>query len=89
MVLILTAQIWKQARCHSIGECIKIMVHPENAIEVGDGNPLQYSCLKILQTEALGGLYSLWGHKQSDMTKHTYTHTQTRQYLSAIKRNVL
>ena len=74
------------------------MVHPDNAIGVGNGNPLQYSCLKILQTEVLGGLYSLWDHKQSDMTKHTHTHTRThththththtRQYLSAIKRNV-
>ena len=64
------------------------MVHPDNAIGVGNGNPLQYSCLKILQTEVLGGLYSLWDHKQSDMTKHTHTHahTHTAIFISSKKK---
>ena len=37
----------------------------------GHGNPLQYSCLK--NPHGLRSLvgYSLWGHKEWDMTKHT------------------
>ena len=34
----------------------------------GNGNPLQYSCLRnFMDREAWRG-YSLWGHKESDMT---------------------
>ena len=36
--------------------------------KVGKGNPLQYSCLEIPQTEE-PGLYSPWGPKESDMTE--------------------
>ena len=36
---------------------------------VGNGNPLQYSCMKdSMDRGALAG-YSPWGHKESDMTK--------------------
>ena len=34
----------------------------------GDGNPLQYSCLENTMDRSLAG-YSLWGHKESDMTE--------------------
>ena len=34
----------------------------------GNGNPLQYSCLRIPWTEELGGL-SPWGRKELDMTE--------------------
>ena len=78
MALILTAQIWKQAGCPSTAECINTAVHPDNAIGVGNGSPLQYSCLKIPQTEALRGLWSMGS--QSDMTKHTHTHTHTHTH---------
>ena len=37
----------------------------------GNGNPLQYSCLEIPRTEELVG-YSLWGHKESDMTERLH-----------------
>ena len=30
----------------------------------GNGNPLQYSCLEVWQTEKPDGLYSQWGHKR-------------------------
>ena len=34
----------------------------------GNGNPLQYSCLENPMDRSLAG-YSLWGHKESDMTE--------------------
>ena len=34
----------------------------------GNGNPLQYSCLRIPWTEEPGGLQSM-GHKESDTTQ--------------------
>ena len=38
----------------------------------GNGNPLQYSCLKnLVDKKSLVG-YSLWGHKESDTTEHAY-----------------
>ena len=43
---------------------------------VGNGNPLQYSCLDNSMERSLAG-YSPWGHKESDMTEHTHTHTHT------------
>ena len=36
---------------------------------VGSGYPLQYSCLKSSMTEKPG---RLWGHKESNATKHTH-----------------
>ena len=41
--------------------------------EEGHGNPPQYSCLENTcgQRSLVG--YSLWGHKESDMTEHTHT----------------
>ena len=38
----------------------------------GNGNPLQYSCLKIPCTEEPGGLYSSWDCEESDTTEHTH-----------------
>ena len=39
---------------------------------VGNGNPLQYSCLKISTYRGPWRVFSPWGHKESDMTKHTH-----------------
>ena len=37
--------------------------------EMGNSNPLQYSCLgSPMNGRSLAG-YSLWGHKESDMTE--------------------
>ena len=48
----------------------------------GNGNPLQYSCLKFY-TEEPG--YSPWGPKESDMNERTctrtHTNTNTRVYI--------
>ena len=38
---------------------------------VGNGNPLQYSCLENSMELCRAG-YSPWGHKESDMTEATY-----------------
>ena len=35
----------------------------------GNGKPLQYSCLEN-STDRVA--YSLWGHKELDVTEHTY-----------------
>ena len=35
----------------------------------GHGNPLQYSCLENPHGRKSLVVYSLWGHKESDMTK--------------------
>ena len=35
----------------------------------GHGNPLQYSCLENPHGQKSLVVYSLWGHKESDMTK--------------------
>ena len=41
---------------------------------VGNGNPVQYFCLKIPQTEETGRQQSLESdHKQLDMTEHVHT----------------
>ena len=40
----------------------------ERSPGVGNGNPLQYSCLGNSWTEKPGGLQS-WGHQESDMTE--------------------
>ena len=43
---------------------------------VGNSNPLQNSC----QENSIDGslaIYSLWGCKESDVTKLTHTHTHT------------
>ena len=46
---------------------------------VGNGNLLQYSCLeKSCGQRSLAG-YSIWGHKELDMTEHAYTHTGIQQ----------
>ena len=44
------------------------VIGPERSPGGGQGNPLQYSCLEnpMMQRSLLG--YSLWGHKESDMT---------------------
>ena len=40
------------------------------------GNPLQYSCLENTQGQRHLAGYSLWGHKESEMTEVT-EHTRT------------
>ena len=54
---------------------------PESGIfpEVGNGNPLQYSC------HGQKGLVGCipWGHKQLDMTESSYTHTHTHTQSSS------
>src|SRR5574341_1354559 len=43
---------------------------------VGNGNPLQYSCPgNPMDGGAWLATYSLWGHKESDMTEQLSTHT--------------
>ena len=43
---------------------------------VGNGNPLQYSCLENYMDRGALQAYSPGGPKESDMTEHTHTHTQ-------------
>ena len=41
----------------------------ERSLGGGNGNPLQYSCLKNpMDREAWQATYSTWGHKELDMT---------------------
>ena len=51
--------IWVQSLCW------------EDPLESGEGmaNPLQYSCLENLSGQKNLVGYSLWGHKESDMTQ--------------------
>ena len=52
---------------------------------VGNGSPLEYSCVEKFHGQRSLPGYSPWGHKESDMTKrahartriHTHTHTHT------------
>ena len=39
----------------------------------GHGNPLQYSCLENPHGQRSLEAYSLWGHKESDMTEQPST----------------
>ena len=54
---------------------------PERYPGEGNGNSLQYSCLKNpMGRAAWQAAYSLWGRKELDMTEqlsalHTHTHT--------------
>ena len=41
---------------------------------VGNGNPLQCSCLKNPHGQGSLAGYSPWGHKESDTTEHKCTH---------------
>ena len=41
---------------------------------VGNGNPPSNLVWKIPWTEEPGGLYSPWGHKESDMTERLHSH---------------
>ena len=41
----------------------------------GNGNPLQYFLPGKLHRQRILVGYSPWGHKGSDMTEHTYTHS--------------
>ena len=50
--------------------------------------PLQYSCLENSVTEESGGLYSPWGHKESNTTERlTHTHTHSMQNVSSLTRH--
>ena len=44
---------------------------------VGNGNPLQYSCLENSMDRGVWWTTQFMGSKESDMPKHTYTHTCT------------
>ena len=52
----------------------------------GNGNPLQYSCLKkkFHEQRSLAG-YSPWGHKESDMTEHSTSPANFN--MKAVKQN--
>ena len=41
---------------------------------VGNGNPLQYSCLENPHGDRTLADYSPWGYRESNMTEHTHTH---------------
>ena len=43
----------------------------ERSTGIGNGNPLQYSCLENFMD---GGAWCPWGHKESDMTKRLHFH---------------
>ena len=49
---------------------------------VGNGNPLQYSCLENSIDRGAGRLYSPWGRKESDTTKHTAQALNTKTLAS-------
>ena len=43
----------------------------------GNGYPLQYSCLENpIDRGTWQATYSPWGHRESNTTEHTHTHTQ-------------
>ena len=46
----------------------------------GNGNPLQYSCLKFQGQRSLVGYIQSMGSKESDTTEHTHTHTHTHTH---------
>ena len=50
---------------------------------VGNGNPLQYSCLENSRIENLVG-YSPWCHKESDLTQLLSTHTHMQILIRCI-----
>ena len=45
----------------------------EDPLEVGQGNPLQYSCLENSHGQRSLVLCSPWGHKESDTTEQLST----------------
>ena len=49
----------------------------EEIPRVGNGNPLQYSCLENYMDRGVWWTTQFVGSKESDMPKHTYTHTCT------------
>ena len=42
--------------------------------EVGNGNPLQYSCLENSMDRGAAG-FNPWSHRELDTTELTHTHT--------------
>ena len=47
---------------------------------VGNGNPLQYSCLESsIDRGTWQGTYSPWGLRESDMTEHTLAHKEGKR----------
>ena len=53
----------------------------ERSSGVGNGNPLQFSCLKKSHGQRNLAGYSPWGHRALDMTEHAHTHTHTPIFL--------
>ena len=49
---------------------------------VGNGNPLQYSCLGNLMDRGAWRAIVQMGCKESDMTEHEYTHIHTHTHNS-------
>ena len=47
---------------------------------VGNGNPLQYSCLESHGQRSLVR-YSPWGDKELDMTEHSYKYINCKLYV--------
>ena len=45
----------------------------------GNGNPLPIPAWRIPWTEEPGGLYSTWGHKESDTTERLTHNTQEKE----------
>ena len=51
----------------------------ERSTGVGNGNPLQYSCLENFMD---GGAWCPWGHKESDTTEWLNTYTESEHKVS-------
>ena len=62
---------------------------PEEPLEKGNGNPLQYSCLENSQGQRSLADYGPWSRKESDMTEHTHKDLQhTHIILTRIRKCV-
>ena len=44
------------------------------SLGVGNGNPLQCSCLEYSMDRRAWWSYSPWGHRELGMTEHAHTH---------------
>ena len=79
----------KESTCHCQSQEAQVLNSgSRRSPEVGNGNPLQYSCLKNSMDGEQGGLQTMgsqrvgqyipWGHKESDMTEQLSVHTHTQ-----------
>ena len=60
--------------CDSFVQIFCLILQLEDSPGGGHGNPLQGSCLKNHQGQRSLVVYSLWGHKELDMTEHLSIH---------------